>query len=152
MSKIKKTIASVKKISAEEIKKVVIEAMQDKKALEIISIDLKATYEGVTDYFIICHGESTTQVNAISEFIQREVKEKLHENPYRSEGTRNAQWVILDYFDVVVHVFYKDAREFYRLEDMWSDAPVERHDLEENTVEQNIQKLKTTRTRKLNGK
>lgn len=141
-------------VSTEELKKVIIEAMQDSKAQEIVALNLKAL-EGVTDYYIICHGDSTTQVNAIASFVEKEVKEKIKQKPYKTEGERAAQWVIIDYIDVVVHVFHKETRAFYQLEELWSDAERESFSLDLDPAEQvkkNLQKLKTIRTKKLNEK
>lgn len=115
------------KTPTEALKEAIVEAMQNRKANEITCMNLKKTMEGVADYFIICHGDSNTQVGAISENIQKEVFEKTGQKPYKTEGERNALWIIVDYVDIVVHVFHRDYRTFYQIEDMWSDAPVEKY-------------------------
>lgn len=114
------------KSSTETLKMAVIEAMLNRKAQEIISLNIKKTMEGVADYFVICHGDSTTQVNAISDNVQKEVFDKTGERPYKTEGERNSLWIIIDYVDIVVHIFHRENRVFYQIEDMWSDAPIEK--------------------------
>ena len=99
----------------------IIDAIQDIKGKNIVKIDLRKLDEAPTDYFIICQGESTTQVSAIANNIYKKVKEELGYIP-RKEGQESANWVLVDYFDTVVHVFYPDARALYDLEDLWSDA------------------------------
>ena len=107
-----------------KILKSIIKAIQDKKGENIVSLDLRKIHEAVADFFIICQASSTTQVKAIADAIEHEVKLELEENPYRHEGQQAAQWVLIDYVNVVVHVMQPEARKFYRLEEMWSDAPL----------------------------
>lgn len=121
-------MAKIRKTSPTELLKLtIIEAMQNRKAHDISCLDIKKTMEGVADYFIICHGDSTTQVNAIADNVQKEVYEKTGQKPYKTEGERNAVWIIVDYVDIVVHIFHRDNRAFYQIEEMWSDAPVEKY-------------------------
>lgn len=108
--------------SAETLNQLIIDAIQNKKGIDVIKLDLRALEEAPTNYFIICHGNSETQVKAIADNIQYELKQKANELPSHVEGGQNATWVLVDYFDVVVHVFHKKAREFYQLEKLWSDA------------------------------
>ena len=96
--------------------------IQDKKGKSIVSLDLRAIPEAITDYFIICHGDSTTQVKAIVGNIYKSMKEEKQDIPHHIEGEGNAEWAIVDYCDVVVHVFLREKREYYQLEDLWSDA------------------------------
>ena len=110
--------------TSEQLVETIVEAMQDKKAEEIIKLDLSETGSSVADFFIICHGNSNVQVDAIASGIERETREKLKEKPWKKEGSQNAQWIILDYVNVVVHVFYKEMREHYKLEDLWGDAKI----------------------------
>ncbi len=106
-----------------KIFKTIIQAIQEKKGDSIISLDLRKIPEAVSDFFIICSAGSSTQVKAIANFIEEKVSEVCGENPYKHEGQQSAQWVLIDYVNVVVHVMLPEPRTFYRLEDMWSDAP-----------------------------
>lgn len=110
-----------------KIFKTIIQAIQEKKGDDIISLDLRKIPEAVSDYFIICSAGSSTQVKAIAHFIEEKVNEVCGENPYKHEGQQAAQWVLIDYVNVVVHVMLTEPRTFYRLEDMWSDAPQLQH-------------------------
>lgn len=105
--------------------KVITKAIQDKKGENIISMDLRKIPEAVADFFMICEATSTTQVKAIADYIEVMVKENCGENPYHHEGHSAMQWIIVDYINVVVHIFQPETRKFYKLEDMWSDAVVE---------------------------
>ena len=107
--------------------KSIINAIQEKKGENIISLDLRKIPEAVADFFIICEAGSTTQVKAIADFVEYHTKESLQEVPYRSEGQHSGQWVLIDYVNVVVHVMQPETRKFYRLEEMWSDAEGEEH-------------------------
>lgn len=113
--------------SSDELKKIVVDAILDKKGNEVLELDLRNLEASVADYFIVCHGNSTTQVAAIADNVYKEVKDKLGIFPKGLEGKGNAQWIILDYFDVVVHVFYNETREYYQLEELWSDALAVEH-------------------------
>jgi ribosome-associated protein len=110
-----------------KIFKNIIKAIQEKKGENIISLDLKKIPEAVSDFFIICEGASTTQVKAIADSIEEEVRKNCDELPYKHEGRQTYQWVLIDYVNVVVHVMLPENRRFYKLEDMWSDAPQESH-------------------------
>jgi len=105
-----------------KIFKTIIRAIQQKKGENIVSLDLRKIPEAVTDFFVICHASSTTQVKAISDSVEALVKEECDESPFRHEGQHGAQWVLVDYINVVVHVMHEDARKFYKLEEMWSDG------------------------------
>lgn len=100
----------------------IIKSLEDRKAQDIVCIDLRGNEDAIVDYFIVCHGDSTTQVNAIAGNLERDVYDSLHMKPYHLEGQRNAMWVVIDYIDVVVHIFYREMREYYQLEELWSDA------------------------------
>ncbi|HMX05736.1 MAG TPA: ribosome silencing factor [Chitinophagales bacterium] len=100
----------------------VIDSILDKKGEEVVHLDLTALPDAVSDHFIICHADSTTQVRAIGNHILENVFEKSGDRPFSKEGLDNAEWIIIDYMDVVVHVFYKEKRYFYQLEDLWHDA------------------------------
>ena len=101
---------------------VIVEAMLEKKAQNIISLDLSSLDNSICKYFVICNADSTTQVSAIAENVEDQVREQLNERVWRKDGLQNSLWVILDYGDVVVHVFQTECRNFYRLEDLWADA------------------------------
>ncbi len=111
-----------------KIFKTIIQAIEDKKGEQIISLDLRKIPEAVSDFFIICQANNTTQVRAISDYIEHQVKEICGENPYKNEGKQGLQWVLIDYINIVVHVMHTEARNFYKLEDMWSDAVSQEHD------------------------
>ena len=102
----------------------IIDSIQDIKGKKIIKLDLTNLDERPTDYFIICQGESSTQVKSIAQNIQLRLKDELGLSPQRSEGIAGAKWILVDYFDVIVHVFYPETREFYDLEDLWSDSEI----------------------------
>ena len=118
---------SVRLAKNSKIVKVIIQAIQEKKGEKIISLDLRKIQEAVADFFIVCEAGSTTQVRAIADFIETEVKEKCGEMPYKHEGRQVLQWVIIDYINVVVHIMLPDSRRFYKLEEMWSDAVMEEY-------------------------
>ena len=111
-----------------KIFKTIIQAVQEKKAHNIISLDLRKIPEAVADFFIVCEGGSTTQVRAIADSVEEEVRKNCDELPYKHEGRTSMQWVLIDFVNVVVHVMLPESRRFYKLEDMWSDAPQETHE------------------------
>ena len=111
-----------------KIIKTIINAIQEKKGENIISLDLRKIQEAVADFFIMCQAGSHTQIRAISEFVEDEVRKKCGEGPYHHEGIPALQWVLIDYVNVVVHVMMPESRKFYKLEEMWSDAVLEEHD------------------------
>lgn len=102
--------------------RLIIDGIEDVKGNEISLLDLRKLENRVSDYFIICDGNSNTQVNAIISSVTKKVSKELRDKPWGVEGTENAEWVLLDYVDVVVHVFQKEKREFYDLEGLWGDA------------------------------
>lgn len=110
-----------------KIFKTIILAIQEKKGENIVSLDLRKIPEAVADFFIVCEAGSTTQVKAIADFIEEATKKSCDELPYKHEGKQTLQWVLIDYVNVVVHVMLPESRRFYKLEDMWSDAPREEH-------------------------
>ena len=107
--------------------KSIINAIQEKKGENIISLDLRKIPEAVADFFIICEASSSTQVKAIADYVEFHTKETLKEIPYRTEGQQSGQWILVDFVNVVVHVMQPDTRKFYKLEEMWSDAVAEEH-------------------------
>ena len=102
--------------------KVIINAILDKKGENIVSLDLKKIPEAVSDFFIICQANNNNQLRAIADNIEKEVKEKCDEIPFKHEGRQAEQWILIDYVDVVVHIMLPEPRKFYRLEELWSDA------------------------------
>lgn len=110
-----------------KIFKTIIKAIQEKKGENIVSLDLKKIHEAVADFFIICQANNQPQIRAITDFIEEEVKKKCGDSPYHYEGKEHMHWVILDYVNIVVHIMMPEQRKFYKLEEMWSDAPLEEH-------------------------
>lgn len=108
--------------------KTIINAIRDKKGENIVSLDLRKVEEAVADFFIVCEATSTVQIKAIADAIQNEVKDKCEENPYRHEGYQALQWVLIDYVNIVVHIFQPETRKFYKLEEMWSDGDMVEHE------------------------
>ncbi len=112
-----------------KIFKTIVQAIQDKKGVNIISLDLKKIPEAVADFFIICEATNNIQLKAIADSIEIEVKRKCGEIPYKHEGRQAEQWILIDYVDVVVHIMLHEPRKFYKLEEMWSDAISAAHNL-----------------------
>lgn len=108
----------------ESLNHAIVEGIRDKKGKNIIQLDLRKLGDAPADFFIICEGDSNTHIKAISDSIYKRVKDDLEQSPTHTEGSRDAKWVLMDYFNTVVHVFYPETREFYELENLWSDADV----------------------------
>jgi ribosome-associated protein len=108
--------------SSEVLVQSVVNGMLERKAREITTIDLRNIPNAVSDFYVICHGTSNTQVEAIAESVGIEVNKALNDRPIHVEGADVAEWILLDYVDVVVHVFQEESRRFYNLEDLWADA------------------------------
>lgn len=100
----------------------IISTIQDIKGEDIVILDLSEIENTFCKYFVICTGNSNTHVSSIAALIERKVKENLHTRPWHVEGTENAQWVLMDYTDTIVHIFQKEYRSFYDLESLWGDA------------------------------
>ena len=113
-----------KGISAEQLSEIIVKGMQEKKAIDIVVMDLRKVKKAVADFFVICSGNSDRQLDAIADSVDQEVFKALKENPWHTEGKNNKEWMLLDYIDVVAHVFRKDRREFYALERLWGDADI----------------------------
>jgi len=103
--------------------RILADAIQDKKGQNVVSLDLRAIDGSITDFFVVCNADSTTNVAAIADNVIKELKEQLGLRPLRLQGLENNFWVIIDYGNIIVHVFQTPYREFYRLEDLWADAP-----------------------------
>lgn len=106
------------------ISELAIHGIQEKKGNEIVRLDLRNIFSSVSDYFVICHADSTTQVKAIADSVEDEIFKATNQMPWRKEGIEYGEWILLDYIDVVVHVFRTDKREFYGVEDLWGDAEI----------------------------
>jgi ribosome-associated protein len=117
-------MARKKKQDSEKLADLVVKGMQEKKASDIVVMDLRQVKNAVADFFVICSGNSDKQLNAISESVDEFIYKDLKENPWHSEGKNNKEWVLLDYITVVVHIFNKDRREFFALEKLWGDAKI----------------------------
>lgn len=109
----------------------VVRGMQDKKASDIVVLNLKELKNAVADYFIICSANSDTQLDAVARSVEEEIEKVTGESPWQTEGRTNREWVLLDYVDVVVHVFLRDRRRFYALEELWGDADIRYIEAEE---------------------
>lgn len=109
---------------SEKLTKSIVKGMQEKKASDIVVMDLREVTNAVADYFVICSGNSDKQLEAISDSVDEVVYKDLKEKPWHSEGKNNKEWMILDYINVVTHVFRKDRRQFYSLEKLWGDAVI----------------------------
>jgi ribosome-associated protein len=106
------------------LSEVAIHGIQEKKGNDIVRLDLRNLKSSVSDYFVICHADSGTQVKAIANSIEDEIFKATGQDPWRKEGLEHAEWILLDYVDVVVHIFKTDKREFYGVEDLWGDAEI----------------------------
>lgn len=110
----------------------IIEAIQDTKGEDVKLLDLTHIENSVADYFIICSANSNTQVSAIAGNVEKKVRNELKDRPWHVEGAENAMWVLVDYVSVVVHIFQKHIREYYDIEDLWSDAKITNIEEEQN--------------------
>ena len=105
-----------------ELCEAIVEGMKENKANDIVILDLRHLESAVCDYFVLCSGDSTTHVDGISNAVTRYVRKSIKEKPWHIEGKTNSDWILLDYIKVVGHIFYKEARSFYDIEELWSDA------------------------------
>ncbi|MBO6517123.1 MAG: ribosome silencing factor [Bacteroidia bacterium] len=108
--------------AVDKLADIAIHGMLEKKGHNIVKIDLRKLTSAVTDVMVICHGDSDRQVSAIADSVIDEVKKATGENPFSKEGYTQGEWVLVDYVNVVVHVFKKDIREYYAIEDLWADG------------------------------
>ena len=115
----------------EKLTGTIIRAIQDKKGKNNVSLDLSKIDGAICSCFIVCNADSTTQVAAIAAGIEEQVLETLGEKVWRVEGQQTALWIAMDYVDVVVHIFQTELREFYKLEELWADAPATRYEYDE---------------------
>jgi len=106
----------------------IVSAMQEKKAKQVVSINLTELTSAVTKYFVICHAPTKVQVEAIYKNVLEIVQENCGTKPFYREGYENSEWILIDYFDVVAHIFLEDIRSFYNLEDLWADGKFTKHE------------------------
>lgn len=116
--------------NSRKLLKTIIDSIQEKKGKDIVSLDLRKVENSISNYFVICHADSNTHVVAVAESVEVLVKKKIKERVWHKEGFENAQWILLDYSSVVVHVFQREFREHYDLEGLWADAKIAKHDYE----------------------
>ena len=109
----------------------IVEAAQNRKAKNIISLDLQQLDGAICSHFVICNADSTTQVSAIADAIEEDVFNELGQKVWRVDGKMNSLWVAMDYTDIIVHIFQTEMRDFYKLEELWADAPCTRYEYEE---------------------
>jgi ribosome-associated protein len=102
----------------------VVAGMQEKKGKDIKVLDLRKLNSSFADFFVVCHGNSDRQVNAIVDSVEELIRDKCKEKPYHIEGKERAEWILMDYINVVVHVFVEEKRNFYAIEDLWGDAEI----------------------------
>jgi ribosome-associated protein len=115
----------VSKTETEQLINAIVEGIQRKKGLDLVKIDLTKINHTECKYFIICHGNSNTQVDAIAHSVEETVEELMNEKAWHKDGYQNSIWILLDYADIMVHVFQKESRKFYDLENLWADAHIE---------------------------
>lgn len=113
---------------SKKIAEVIIHGIQEKKGKDIVSLDLRNISSSVSDFFVVCHADSTTQVKAIADSVEDEMYKAFKEEPWHKEGFQNSEWILLDYVSVVVHIFRTEKRDFYGVEDLWGDAELMRHE------------------------
>lgn len=113
-----------KQASTDELIATIIKGIDDVKGENIQLLDLREIENTVCDYFVICTGNSNTQVNAISGSVQKVVSKELKDKPFNVEGLGNSEWVLMDYVNVVVHIFQKHVRDYYDIESLWGDAKI----------------------------
>ncbi|NHM01017.1 ribosome silencing factor [Flavobacterium difficile] len=113
-----------KNISTDDLLTSIIKGIEDVKGLDIDILDLRGIDNSVCDYFVICNGNSNTQVNAIVGSVQKGVSKELKDKPWHIEGADVGEWVLMDYVSIVVHVFQKHIREYYNIESLWGDAKI----------------------------
>ncbi|UII29006.1 ribosome silencing factor [Fulvivirga maritima] len=109
---------------SEKLSSIVVKGMQEKKASDIVVMDLRKVKNAIADFFVVCSGNSDTQLDAIADAVDEEVHKILDQNPWHQEGKANKEWMLLDYVDVVAHIFKKDKRDFYAIENLWGDAEI----------------------------
>ena len=115
-------------MTAEELSQLVVKGMQEKKAQDIVILDLREVKNAVADFFVLAPGSSDTQVDAIADSVEKELYKQAKENVWHKEGKTNKEWILLDFINVVAHIFKQETRAFYGLEELWGDAKISRID------------------------
>ena len=115
-------------MTAEELSQLVVKGMQEKKAQDIVILDLREVKNAVADFFVLASGSSDTQVDAIADSVEKELYKQAKENVWHKEGKTNKEWILLDFINVVAHIFKQETRAFYGLEELWGDAKISRID------------------------
>ena len=110
---------------SEKMAELAVKGIQEKKGKDILVMDLRELSQSVCDFFIICTGDSSTQVSAIAGSVEDFIEKEMDENPWHVEGLQASQWVLIDYVDIVVHVFQPEFRDFYKIENLWADAKMQ---------------------------
>ena len=113
-----------KDTNSEKLSKAIVAGMQEKKATDIVVMDLRNTRNPIADFFVICSGNSNKQLDAIADSIDEVVAKAMKESPWHTEGKNNKEWMLLDYINVVAHIFRKDRRQYYAIENLWGDAEI----------------------------
>ena len=121
-------VGKVDSVTAEKLSKYIVKGIQEKKGTDIVIMDLKDIGNAIADYFIICTGSSDTQIDAISDSVEKVVTDEANEKPWHREGFQNKEWILLDYVNIVVHILKSNVRSFYSLEELWGDAKIARVD------------------------
>ncbi len=117
---------TTEKVTSTKLSELVVQGMLEKKAEDVVVMDLREIKNSVADYFVLCSGNSDTQIDAIADSVEDEVHKNVKQKPWKREGREGKEWILIDYVDVVVHVFNKEKRAFYGLEELWGDAKVQR--------------------------
>lgn len=120
-------MAKIQLIESEALRDIIVKGIQEKKGKDILSFNLAKIPNAVTNYFVLCDGNTKIQVEAIAESVEEEVRKANKGKPWHKEGFENAEWILLDYVDVVVHIFQEDTRAFYNLEKLWADAVIKQY-------------------------
>ncbi|PWJ58243.1 ribosome-associated protein [Dyadobacter jejuensis] len=113
-----------KELSSKELSELVAKGMAEKKGIDITIMDLRKVKNSFTDFFVICSGNSDTQIDALADSVEEQVYKASQVDPWQKEGKANGEWILIDYVDVIAHIFNKDRREHYDLEELWGDAIV----------------------------
>lgn len=113
-----------KELSSKDLTELVVKGMTEKKGLDIAILDLRKVKNSITDFFVICSGNSDTQIDALASSVEDEVYKISKTEPWQKEGKANGEWILIDYVDVVAHIFNKERRKHYDLEELWGDAEV----------------------------
>lgn len=117
-----------RKAETEKLVEEIINGLREKKGKRIVTLDLRKIDNAVTDFFVVCSGDSNTHVNALAGSVEEEVRKALNDKPWHVEGTSNGEWVLMDYVNVVVHLFQREPREHYNIEGLWADAVIKEHE------------------------